>query len=53
MDDYEIVLLTKPEVFVYKLPPLANTKGYKYSFFLLDNTFILLIFFFLELQIGI
>jgi len=31
MDSYELVLLVKPEVFVYRVPPLTGDKGYKAS----------------------
>ncbi|KAL7644982.1 UNVERIFIED_CONTAM: hypothetical protein RMT77_004799 [Armadillidium vulgare] len=29
MDDYESVLLVKPEVFVYRIPPRTTTRGYR------------------------
>lgn len=34
---YELVLLVKPEVFVYRIPPLAGNKGYKASDWNLGN----------------
>uniref|UniRef100_A0A1I7ZNI7 DUF1681 domain-containing protein n=1 Tax=Steinernema glaseri TaxID=37863 RepID=A0A1I7ZNI7_9BILA len=36
MDDYERILLVKQEVFVYRIPPLNNTKGYRASDWGLD-----------------
>ncbi|TMS33874.1 hypothetical protein L596_001563 [Steinernema carpocapsae] len=36
MDDYERVLLVKPEIFVFRIPPLNDTKGYKAADWKLD-----------------
>lgn len=33
MSDYESVALVKPEVFVYRIPPLTNNRGHKYVCF--------------------
>lgn len=35
MDEYELVLLVKQEVFVFRLPPLTTNRGYKYFFYFL------------------
>ncbi|KAL3103755.1 hypothetical protein niasHS_001357 [Heterodera schachtii] len=34
---YELVLLVKPEVFIYKIPPLTGNKGYKAADWKLDS----------------
>lgn len=34
-EEYESVCLVKPEVFVYRIPPIANNRGYRFLFFLL------------------
>lgn len=31
MDDYESVLLILPEVFMYKIPPRATNRSYRYK----------------------
>lgn len=31
MEDYETVLLVKPEVFIFKIPPRATNRGYRYA----------------------
>ncbi|CAI4221336.1 unnamed protein product [Auanema sp. JU1783] len=36
-EEYESVALVKPEVFIYKIPPLANNKGHKAVEWSLDN----------------
>ncbi|VDM45050.1 unnamed protein product [Toxocara canis] len=36
-DDYESVCLMKPEVFVYRIPPLANNRGHKAADWNLDD----------------
>ena len=33
MADYERVAMVKPEVFVYKIPPLGSNRGYRYCAF--------------------
>ncbi|KFM68582.1 Adaptin ear-binding coat-associated protein 1, partial [Stegodyphus mimosarum] len=36
MEDYETVLLVKPEVFVFKIPPRATNRGYRAADWKLD-----------------
>lgn len=31
MDEYESVILVKPEVYVYQIPPRTSNRGYKYG----------------------
>lgn len=31
MDEYESVILVKPEVYVYQIPPRTSNRGYKYE----------------------
>ncbi|KAK0393322.1 hypothetical protein QR680_000150 [Steinernema hermaphroditum] len=37
MEDYERILLVKSEIFVYRIPPLNNTKGYRAADWKLDT----------------
>lgn len=37
MEDYETVLLVKPEVFVYKIPPRTTNRGYRAADWKLDT----------------
>ena len=38
MSDYDRILLVKNEVFVYKIGPRANNRGFRYVYNCLTNT---------------
>lgn len=40
MTDYDRILLVKNEVFVYKIGPRANNRGYRYISFVLYSAYV-------------